>query len=63
MQLRKYYHKLTRNRNPCVICLRDHPTWQHGKSDEQISQEIMSRKLNPRDPINNPLIAASRISK
>lgn len=50
MQLRKSAHKANRNRVPCVHCGNDHPTWQHGKSDEAISQELRSRQKNARDP-------------
>jgi hypothetical protein len=49
-QCRKAARKFNRDRVPCSVCGQDHPTWQHGKSPDEIARQRISRERNPRDP-------------
>lgn len=47
MQLRKLKNRIAQN-TPCQ-CGKDHSSSQHGKTEEQISLDNQSRRLNPQD--------------
>lgn len=50
-QLQKATRKVTRDIRPCVRCLKDHATWMHGKTADEIAEQLRSRQINPKDPL------------
>ena len=51
-QLKKFYRRLNRDRRPCVFCESpDHPTWAHGKTQQEIFIQLESRRNNPLDAL------------
>lgn len=54
---------MTRDRFPCLLCGQEHPTWQHGKDQWEIFQQVRSRRLNPRDPLFDKELWSSLLQK